>query len=145
MQGRLVKVASLPNAQRPGAIGKENEQVYAVHFAGDRGYVVTFRRTDPLYVLDLSNPADPKISPFIPEWLRRAAAGQPLVLLPVRDSSGTVTVFCGLRRAADRFVLTARQSQQLRALRQRLSGFEELAGRDAGTAGGPGDERGIPA
>ena len=27
---------------------------------GDRAYLVTFRRADPLYVLDLSNPADPK-------------------------------------------------------------------------------------
>jgi hypothetical protein len=30
-----------------------------VRFAGDRAYVVTFRRTDPLYVLDLANPTDP--------------------------------------------------------------------------------------
>jgi hypothetical protein len=27
---------------------------------GDRGYVVTFRRVDPLYILDLSKPNDPK-------------------------------------------------------------------------------------
>jgi hypothetical protein len=56
----LTTVATLPNAQRPAAIGKPNEQVYGVRFAGERAYVVTFRRTDPLYVLDLSNPADPK-------------------------------------------------------------------------------------
>jgi hypothetical protein len=56
----LQAVGQLPNAQRPAAIGKAGEQVYAVRFIGDRGYVVTFRRTDPLYVLDLSNPADPK-------------------------------------------------------------------------------------
>lgn len=56
----LQVVASLPNAQRPAAIGKPGEQVYAVQFVGTRAYVVTFRRTDPLYVLDLSNPADPK-------------------------------------------------------------------------------------
>ena len=56
----LQTVATLPNAARPGHIGKSGEQVYAVRFVGDRGYVVTFRRTDPLYVLDLSNPADPK-------------------------------------------------------------------------------------
>ena len=29
---------------------------------GDRGYVVTFRQTDPLYTLDLSNPAAPKVA-----------------------------------------------------------------------------------
>ncbi len=56
----LQRVATLPNAQRPAALGKPGEQVYAVRLIGDRGYVVTFRRTDPLYVLDLSNPADPK-------------------------------------------------------------------------------------
>ncbi len=56
----LQVVATLPNAQRPAAIGKPGEQVYAVQFVGPRAYVVTFRRTDPLYVLDLSNAADPK-------------------------------------------------------------------------------------
>ena len=56
----LQPVATLPNSTRPGAIGKPGEQVYAVRFVGERAYVVTFRRTDPLYVLDLANPADPK-------------------------------------------------------------------------------------
>ena len=36
------------------------DRVYGVRFVGDRGYLVTFRRADPLYVLDPSNPADPK-------------------------------------------------------------------------------------
>jgi hypothetical protein len=58
--GALQAVATLPNSNRPAAIGKPGEQVYGVRFVGDRGYVVTFRRTDPLYVLDLANPADPK-------------------------------------------------------------------------------------
>ncbi len=56
----LQLLAMLPNAQRPAAIGLPGEQIYAVRFAGDRGYVVTFRRSDPLYVLDLSVPADPR-------------------------------------------------------------------------------------
>ena len=56
----LQTVAALPNSTRSAAIGKPGEQVYAVRFLGERAYVVTFRRTDPLYVLDLSNPADPK-------------------------------------------------------------------------------------
>jgi Beta propeller domain len=57
---RLVVIGKLPNAQRPAPLGKPGEQVYAVRFLGNRGYVVTFRRIDPLYVLDLSDPADPK-------------------------------------------------------------------------------------
>jgi|GEM_PF-141334 len=36
-----------------------NEQIYSVRFIGGRGYVVTFRRTDPLFVIDLQNPTAP--------------------------------------------------------------------------------------
>ncbi len=43
-----------------GGLGKD-EQIYAVRFIGDRGYVVTFRQVDPLYVLDLSDPARPHV------------------------------------------------------------------------------------
>lgn len=57
----LKLLATLPNSSRPAALGKPGEQVYGVRFVGDRGYVVTFQRTDPLYALDLSNPADPRV------------------------------------------------------------------------------------
>jgi uncharacterized secreted protein with C-terminal beta-propeller domain len=42
-------------------LGK-GERIYSVRFLGDRGYVVTFRQTDPLYSLDLSDPAKPKVT-----------------------------------------------------------------------------------
>jgi uncharacterized secreted protein with C-terminal beta-propeller domain len=42
-----------------GGLGA-SEQIYAVRFAGPLGYVVTFRQTDPLYVLDLRDPAAPR-------------------------------------------------------------------------------------
>jgi hypothetical protein len=57
---QLREVARLPNAQHPEPLGKPGEQIYAVRFAADRGYVVTFLQTDPLYVLDLANAADPR-------------------------------------------------------------------------------------
>jgi uncharacterized secreted protein with C-terminal beta-propeller domain len=38
------------------------EQLYAVRFMGDRGYVVTYRRVDPLFVLDLSDPRAPRVT-----------------------------------------------------------------------------------
>lgn len=60
--GMLGTLAVLPNSKRPEAIGLEGEQVYAVRFVGARAYVVTFRRTDPLYVLNLANPLDPLIA-----------------------------------------------------------------------------------
>jgi uncharacterized secreted protein with C-terminal beta-propeller domain len=55
-------VSSLPNAQRPEEIGKPNERLYGVRFLGDRAYAVTFLQIDPLYVIDLSNAADPFIA-----------------------------------------------------------------------------------
>ncbi len=61
-EGELTPIATLPNANRPQALGKPGEQVHGVRFVGTRAYVVTFRRTDPLYLLDLSDPADPKLT-----------------------------------------------------------------------------------
>ncbi|MDF2938100.1 MAG: hypothetical protein K0Q90_3473, partial [Paenibacillaceae bacterium] len=37
------------------------ESIYSVRFMGNRGYMVTFQKVDPLFVLDLSNPAAPSI------------------------------------------------------------------------------------
>jgi hypothetical protein len=58
----LVLAGELPNSRRPEPLGKAGEQLYASRFLGSRGYVVTYRLTDPLYVLDLTNPADPKVA-----------------------------------------------------------------------------------
>ena len=55
-------VSTLPNSERPEAIGKPNEALYGVRFMGDALYLVTFERTDPLYVVDLSKPTDPMIA-----------------------------------------------------------------------------------
>jgi hypothetical protein len=38
------------------------QQIYSVRFIGDAGYVVTFRRVDPLYTLDLSSPTSPRVA-----------------------------------------------------------------------------------
>lgn len=53
--GRLVRRG------RVGGLGR-GERIYSVRFMGDRGYVVTFRQTDPLYALDLSDPAEPRVT-----------------------------------------------------------------------------------
>ena len=41
-------------------LGK-TEQIYSVRFMGDVAYVVTFRQTDPLYTVDLSDPTSPEV------------------------------------------------------------------------------------
>ncbi|MGQ8366120.1 beta-propeller domain-containing protein [Glaciecola sp. 1036] len=59
-QGQSLNVVGqLPNDTYPQAIGKPGEDVYAVRYSGDKGYVVTFETIDPLYVLDLSDPSLP--------------------------------------------------------------------------------------
>lgn len=55
-------VSELPNANRPEEIGKPNESLYGVRFMPDRAYAVTFQQIDPLYVIDLEDPADPQIA-----------------------------------------------------------------------------------
>lgn len=42
-------------------LGK-NERVYAVRFIENKGYVVTFRQVDPLYVVDLADPTKPEVT-----------------------------------------------------------------------------------
>ncbi len=58
----LQLLSRLPNARRPDPIGKPGEELYATRFVGDRAYLVTFLVTDPLYVIDLSSPADPFVA-----------------------------------------------------------------------------------
>lgn len=39
----------------------ENEQIYSARFMGDTGYFVTFRQTDPLFTVDLSDSSNPAV------------------------------------------------------------------------------------
>ena len=38
-----------------------NEKMYTTRFMGDKCYMVTYKYVDPLFVIDLSNPRDPKV------------------------------------------------------------------------------------
>jgi hypothetical protein len=38
------------------------EDIRSVRFEGDRGFIVTFKKTDPLFVLDLKDPTSPQIT-----------------------------------------------------------------------------------
>ncbi|MET0424192.1 MAG: beta-propeller domain-containing protein [Actinoplanes sp.] len=52
---RLVQVGEVDGLGR-------GEKIYSVRFIGARGYVVTFRQTDPLYSLDLADPTHPQVT-----------------------------------------------------------------------------------
>jgi uncharacterized secreted protein with C-terminal beta-propeller domain len=77
-----------------GGLGK-NEQIYAVRFAGPVGYVVTFRRTDPLYAIDLADPEHPKVAgelkiPGYSAYLHPIADGKMLGVGQAADDNGRV-------------------------------------------------------
>lgn len=55
-------IAQLPEQNSNDTLGKPGEDIYAVRYQSDKAYVVTFRRTDPLYILDLSDNESPSIT-----------------------------------------------------------------------------------
>ena len=71
------------------------EQIFAVRFLGETGYVVTFRQTDPLYVVDLSEPANPQVAgelkiPGYSAYLHPLGDGKLLGLGQDADENGRV-------------------------------------------------------
>ncbi len=40
----------------------EDERIYSARFMGDKCYLVTFKQVDPFFVLDMSNPDEPKVA-----------------------------------------------------------------------------------
>ncbi|MBD3856167.1 MAG: beta-propeller domain-containing protein [Acidobacteria bacterium] len=59
----VLKDDDLGNLREVGHVGGlgPGERIFAVRFMGAKGYVVTFEQIDPLYTLDLSDPAQPKV------------------------------------------------------------------------------------
>ena len=49
---------ALQQVGKVGHLGR-GEDIHAVRYIADKAYVVTFRQTDPLYVIDLSDPTNP--------------------------------------------------------------------------------------
>ena len=51
------------NLQLVGSISElqKEEEVYGVRFDGDIAYIVTYRQTDPLFTVDLSDPTNPTV------------------------------------------------------------------------------------
>lgn len=41
------------------------EQIYSARFMGDRCYLVTFKQTDPFFVIDIANPTEPKVLGYL--------------------------------------------------------------------------------
>ncbi len=41
------------------------EKIYSARFMGNRAYIVTFKKVDPLFVIDLSSPKNPKVLGYL--------------------------------------------------------------------------------
>jgi hypothetical protein len=57
----VLRADTLTKVGELDGLGKR-ERIYAVRFIGALGYAVTFRQMDPLYTLDLRDPAAPRIA-----------------------------------------------------------------------------------
>jgi len=91
------------NLVRVGAIEHiaPHEDIRAVRFDGDRGYVVTFKKTDPLFVIDLRSPAHPAILgelhiPGFSTYLHRIDADHLLSIGFDADDQGDFAYFDGV-------------------------------------------------
>ncbi|GAA2877144.1 beta-propeller domain-containing protein [Nonomuraea rubra] len=57
----VLRADTLAKVGEVGGLGK-GERIYSVRFIGPIGYCVTFRQVDPLYTLDLRDPAAPRVT-----------------------------------------------------------------------------------
>ena len=76
----------------------KNESLFGTRFAGDRAYIVTFRVVDPLWIVDLSDPARPQIRgeleiPGYSTFLQPLANNTRLLTLGVDGSRTAVQLF----------------------------------------------------
>lgn len=76
-------------------IGPE-EMIQATRFLGDKGYMVTFQQTDPLFTLDLSDPTSPAIAgelvmPGFSSYLHPVANDMLLAVGMAGDLTGNIT------------------------------------------------------
>jgi len=90
-----VETFSLAQPTQPVRLGSleiaRGERLFATRFDGDRVYVVTFLRIDPLWIVDLSNPAKPTISGelHVPGWSTYIQPlGDQLVAVGIDNTNG---------------------------------------------------------
>jgi hypothetical protein len=93
--GKLVQLGQVGN------IGPQ-EDIRAVRFDGDRGFVVTFKKTDPLFVFDLSDATKPTLAgelqiPGFSTYMQRLDANHLLAIGFTADDEGSFAWFNGIQ------------------------------------------------
>ena len=69
----------------------------------------------------IENPTDPKIRPFLPQWLADEAKEQPIILLPIKGSVRCFGIICGLSRDRKAFDLVAHSAKETKEIRSYLA------------------------
>jgi len=92
-----------------------SEQIYAARFLGDRVYLVTFKQTDPLYVISLSDPTKPAVLGAV------KIPGFSNYLHPV-DANGNKLISLGRATTED-----AKGNVQIQGLKLSLFDFTDLS------------------
>ncbi|MFT3828305.1 MAG: HDOD domain-containing protein [Opitutaceae bacterium] len=88
-------------------------------------FSICLTRREDVLIRDTS---DPKIRPFLPEWLLTAGAISGFILLPLLNETGAVALIVGTRTGARSLQPSARELQLLKAIRQHLVSARRLAG-----------------
>lgn len=88
----VIDVSDPDNMKIAGSVelGK-GEQLFGTRFDGDRAYMVTYERKDPLWVIDLSDPTNPTVKGelIVPGWSTHIEPrGDRLIALGVDDEDG---------------------------------------------------------
>jgi hypothetical protein len=97
-------------AERDGSFARQGElkglapqeDIRSVRFDGDRGFVVTFKKTDPLFVIDLENPERPSVLgelkiPGFSTYMQRLDANHLLAVGFDADDQGSFAYFDGIQ------------------------------------------------
>lgn len=94
LQASVLETFSLADAMNPQKLGQlavgHGEGLYATRFDGDRAYIVTFLRIDPLWIIDLKDPAHPRVAGEveIPGWSNYIhPLGDRLVTIGIQDTN----------------------------------------------------------
>ncbi len=87
-------------------------------------FSICLSRREDVLIRDTS---DPKIRPFLPEWLLSAGNITAFILLPLTNATGAVALIVGTRTGLRPLQPSARELQLLKAIRQHLVAARRLA------------------
>lgn len=96
----MLETFSLTNPAEPRRLAEltliENQSVFGTRFVGNRAYIVTFLRVDPLWIVDLSDPTKPQVQGKleVPGWSNYLhPLGDQLLAVGVENGRAALSLF----------------------------------------------------